>query len=382
MNNENSYTSFGIPPGILRRGLNTISSDISFDLRLSGANPALSADIVEWDASWESGESPSFQRSVTLPASATRTGLIYRARVRHQDNTGRWSHWSEPLEFVAGEVNVMPYLDSLVISEVMYHPPEATQAERDMGFIDDDEFEFIEIRNVSPLPISLDDVRFTKGVDFDFVDGDILTLDPGAFAVVVRNREAFEFRYGTERPVAGIFTGKLNNSSDRIKLSFGAGNTIREFTYLDQFPWPTATDGIGYSLNLINPRSFPDHANSRSWRAGDFLGGRPGDIDGDLYTGNSAEEIAAYAFDSQGGQMTGGVDGLLNFEIGLRQNSDNLEFILEASSDLTNWNIPVDFLSESATAPIDQVYSKLTFSGIRPAGLKQVFLRYRVEKIE
>jgi hypothetical protein len=52
---------------------------------------------------WESGELTDPAGPITIPASAVITGHTYRARVRMKDTTGRWSHWSAPVEFVAGE---------------------------------------------------------------------------------------------------------------------------------------------------------------------------------------------------------------------------------------------------------------------------------------
>lgn len=37
----------------------------------------------------------------SVPLGVTEPGRTYRARVRHRDNTGRWSYWSEPAEFTA-----------------------------------------------------------------------------------------------------------------------------------------------------------------------------------------------------------------------------------------------------------------------------------------
>jgi len=50
---------------------------------------------------WESPESAEFKEQITVPANAVRPGHAYRARVRIKDNTGRWSHWSAPVQFVA-----------------------------------------------------------------------------------------------------------------------------------------------------------------------------------------------------------------------------------------------------------------------------------------
>jgi hypothetical protein len=50
---------------------------------------------------WESDESPSFKAEVIIPPDALKPGHTYRARVRMKDQSGRWSHWSAPYQFVA-----------------------------------------------------------------------------------------------------------------------------------------------------------------------------------------------------------------------------------------------------------------------------------------
>ena len=52
---------------------------------------------------WESGELNTFQSDVTLPSNAAKVGHTYRVRACVKDNAGRWSHWSRPIEFVAGD---------------------------------------------------------------------------------------------------------------------------------------------------------------------------------------------------------------------------------------------------------------------------------------
>ena len=64
-----------------------------------------------------------------MPPLAARAGQTHRVRVRHKDSTGRWSHWSAPLQFVAGTPDVSVYLNGIVVSQFMYHPPEPTGAE-------------------------------------------------------------------------------------------------------------------------------------------------------------------------------------------------------------------------------------------------------------
>lgn len=49
---------------------------------------------------WRSGELTNQVSSFELPLTMAQSQRTYRARVRFKNNTGRWSHWSEPVQFV------------------------------------------------------------------------------------------------------------------------------------------------------------------------------------------------------------------------------------------------------------------------------------------
>jgi hypothetical protein len=177
---------------------------------------------------------------------------------------------------VASSPDVSFFAQNLMVTEVMYHPEDATPAELAAGYVTSD-FEYIEVKNVGIVPLDLSDVRFTKGIDFDFVTGAITTLEGGGFALVVRNQAAFELRYGAGLPIAGEYMpDNLSNGGENVKLSFGAGVAIQEFHYLDVAPWPSSPDGFGFSLVLLDPDSSPDHARPENWQASGTLGGSPG----------------------------------------------------------------------------------------------------------
>ncbi|MFN0129829.1 MAG: lamin tail domain-containing protein [Verrucomicrobiales bacterium] len=230
---------------------------------------------------WTSGEVTVFANQTRIPTTAAQPGRTYRARVRFKDTTGRWSRWSPAVQFVAGVPDVSAFTASLVISEIMYHPPAATPAEFAAGFSDGD-FEFIELRNVGATPLDLTDVRFTKGVDFDFPPG--FTLAAGAVTLVVKNPAAIALRYGPGLSIAGSYApDSLSNGGEQLKLSYGAGTAIRDFVYGTTDPWPAPADGAGYALVLKQPATLPDHALPTSWRAGSRLGGNPGAADSQTY---------------------------------------------------------------------------------------------------
>jgi len=58
----------------------------------------------EIDAIWESEEiTDPTASAVVVPADVVRPGRTYRLRCRMKDTAGRWSRWSGPIQFVAGE---------------------------------------------------------------------------------------------------------------------------------------------------------------------------------------------------------------------------------------------------------------------------------------
>ena len=345
---------------------------------------------LEWEADWESGALSTFGATLVTPTTAVRSGLTYRARVRHKDTGGYWSHWSAPVEFTTTLPDISSYLGGLVISEIMYHPTDPTAAEFEAGFTDDDDFEFIELRNVGPVALNLTDLRFTKGVDFDFLGADITALAPGAYVLIVSNRAAFEMRYGTGLPVAGEWdpTDKLDNGGERIKLSFGAGDTIRDFIYDDVAPWPIEPDGAGPSLTLIDPLSVPDHGLPANWQASSGPQGSPGTDD---LTGSFADWMAAQgATDPDAPFGSSSLSNLLAFTVGadltptpeaarptlvivddgttypalrfrVRQDLGEVTYLVEVSEDLLVWQGGGAFTTQFG-APVDNGDGTLTFT--------------------
>jgi Concanavalin A-like lectin/glucanases superfamily/Lamin Tail Domain/CotH kinase protein len=265
-------------------------------------NPA-APDYNRWDHSverqyeadpkntWESPEITTFSNTFTFPAAAAHADRTYRVRVKYADagdaangNTPRWSHWSAPVTFVATVPDVSVYLSSLVVSEVMYHPRDPSGPELDAA-TDKDEFEYVVVMNAGALALDLTNIRFTKGIDFDFAGSSVTSLAPGERAVVVKNAAAFNARYagriGSIR-VAGAWQpgDNLANSGEQLKLSFGAGTPVRDFTWDDDAPWPAGADGDGYSLVLVAPWTVPDHSLAQNWRLSTGIDGCPGQYDG------------------------------------------------------------------------------------------------------
>ncbi len=171
---------------------------------------------------------------------------------------------------------VRPILDHLRVSEVMYHSTDPTLAEQAAGFDDDDDFDFIELVNTSlTQTLDLTDVRLDNGVQFRFP---ATQLAPQQRVVVAANLQAFGQRYGQRDDVLGSYTGRLSNGGEELSLLDAAGTVILDINYSDDDPWPVRADGIGASLELIDPAATPVEQYDRAgrWRGSVQFGGSPG----------------------------------------------------------------------------------------------------------
>jgi len=229
----------------------------------------------EIQAVWESEDLTVFQRDVRIPASVVRPGRTYRVRCRMKDTSGRWSHWSAPVQFATGQPIALGVVSDLRITELMYNPlPSDT--------FDGDEFEFIELKNTGDETLDLRGVSFTNGISFSFADSEVASLGPGGFALVVRNKSAFESRYGTSLShlIAGQYEGRLSNSGETVALVDYWNGPIVEFEYGDGRGWPVVADGAGYSLVPLDSALLGASQGTLNypgnWRASTYPQGSPG----------------------------------------------------------------------------------------------------------
>ena len=163
---------------------------------------------------------------------------------------------------------------SVLISEIMYNPALSDQ-ERAAGLKDRD-YEFIELHNTGDLAVNLAAAALDDAVSFTFGQ---VTLGAGQFAVVVRNRRAFEARYGRMPYVIGEYNGTLGNGGDHVLLNDSSGSKIADVTFDDS--WYSVTDGGGFSLTAVNPTAGPTNRDQPAhWKPSSRTGGSPGYDDG------------------------------------------------------------------------------------------------------
>lgn len=154
-------------------------------------------------------------------------------------------------------------LEFLRVTEIMYHPANPGEPE------------FIEFINIGSAPLSLQNVALDDTTPFAGFTFGNTTLAPGERGVLVSDAAAITATYGAGVPIIGQWaSGALSNGGEEVIIRDPLGNVIHQFTYDDAAPWPTAADGGGSSLEVINTEG--DYNDPLNWRASTFPGGSPG----------------------------------------------------------------------------------------------------------
>ncbi len=313
----------------------------------------------------------------------TNTTVTARTRVA-QDQ------WSGPVE-VTYFVDVIPASSTnLVISEFHYRPASRTTDEINQGVLDRDDFEFIELENIAAVPIDLSGASFTEGISYTFGSGTILPA--GGRLILVRDPFAFSVRYPAVSS-AEQYEGGLSNGGEQITLTAQDGTIIKDFIYSDSAPWPTATDGPGFSLVLRRPENNPDHSLAASWRVSGFPDGNPlatdsliftGDPNGDS-DGDGVNDLVQHALGQGQPVVLSSVDlqgaPFLQFEFQRNIGADDVTVVPEVSTDLIDWE-PMDIsLQQTASILNGDGTESLTYrSSGSSDGFEKLFIRIRVSQ--
>lgn len=232
---------------------------------LDGSDPRLSQGNISPNAIAYAGP-------ISINQSTRVTARTRNPNVRQTGGppSGSSTPWSGP---VSATFTVRP--PPLAITEIMFHPenPSGDSPYRD------EEFEFIEIKNVSAESIDLAGYQFTSGIQFVFTPAHpVTTLAPGERVLVVKNRAAFAARYPGVEGVAGEYEGTLSNSGNRLTLVGPLLEPVADLMY-DAARFPLA-DGPGFSLVPV-AESAPETklSNLSNWRISARPGGSPGRLD-------------------------------------------------------------------------------------------------------
>ena len=314
---NNAIDTLSIPTSAFTAGNNLIaveihqnaatSSDLSFDLQLTG-KPIGDGNTI------------------TLLIPEAITSPVWVKSRSYNASRNEWSALNQAFFTTAPAASA----ENIVISQVHYHPrsPDAGELQIDPDF-DQDDFEFVEVMNISQAPVDLGGCAFVliasgnnlEGIEFSFPLGTL--IDPGQRLVVAANSTAFAARY-PDVDLAGDYTNRLDNNGEWITLLDKSEDIIQSFRYNDASPWPEQADGDGPSLILNNPGLDTDPAAPSSWTASLTLDGSPG----------QEESPAPLAIINVENERSG--DATTSFKITFTS-SPNQIYTVERSRNLVEW---------------------------------------------
>lgn len=203
---------------------------------------------------WKREFAAPYGATLSLPLGAIRPNKNYRIRVRVQDTTGYYSHWSDPMEFVPTKV-VKNYGSELVINELLYQSK--------------DGLEFMELHNPSSKSIYLAHFKFSKGIRFEFPDDAVLVA--GGYCVLTNELSLFKQKYNFE--ANGVYEGSLSNKGEKLILY----NAFDEL--IDSVHYTTYGEGEAQectALELVYTRA--DNALASNWTCAANVLGTPGQV--------------------------------------------------------------------------------------------------------
>ncbi len=165
---------------------------------------------------------------------------VLKARRRKLANFTPFPHnlttiWSAPLTRVYLVNEDFATADDLKVTEIHYDPKDVKPSESGAGLeLTAGDFEYIELRNTGNRTVNTFEIKFTQGTPFKELRLEPLTLAPGQFALVVRNRAAFLARYGAgmNAIIAGEWReGSLSGDGEQIRILARDGSTIHNAQY-------------------------------------------------------------------------------------------------------------------------------------------------------
>lgn len=160
---------------------------------------------------------------------------------------------------VSGSISVysvsgLPTADPLVITEIMYNPPESGT----------DSLEFVEIYNPTGNAIDLSGYFFRDGVELVFPEGSEIA----AYGFVITAVDADIHNTWFGNTAFEWTSGATSNGGEELVLVAPSGSVADSVNYDDVAPWPggpngQGADGGGYSVVLCDP--FSDNNDGSNW---------------------------------------------------------------------------------------------------------------------
>lgn len=150
----------------------------------------------------------------------------------------------------------------LLITEIMYNAPSD----------DSNALEFIEIYNNTDVSIALGGIKVMDEGNFVY-EFQEQTLAPKRTILLATDKTTADAFYNqTFIDLPQGISNSFGNGGELLKIVNSDNTTIFEVEYDDSSPWPTAPDGDGPSLELLNPNT--DAKVGTNWKASENLIGQ------------------------------------------------------------------------------------------------------------
>jgi plastocyanin len=153
------------------------------------------------------------------------------------------------LAFVVLCISVLHLNAQIVISEIMFNPPEAGS----------DTLEYIELHNAGTASVNLEGYILV-GADLVFPS---VSIPAGGYLLTAYRSGAMQSLFNVS--ALQWTTGNLSNGGEAVKLLSPAGVLLDSVRYDDVSPWPTDAAGNGPSVELCNTNA--NNADAAFWKA-------------------------------------------------------------------------------------------------------------------
>jgi len=150
----------------------------------------------------------------------------------------------------------------IVISEIHYNPSAELQGT-------DEIYEYVELVNLGPNVGDLSGYAFSDGIDYVFPKN--TSIGAGEYIIIAKTASTYADR-GFQ--VFQMASGSLANEGETLCLQNALGMVVDSLSYDDRYPWPSAADGDGPSIEL--KELSMDNSLAAAWGSSAKTGGTPG----------------------------------------------------------------------------------------------------------
>ncbi|MGC8742402.1 MAG: lamin tail domain-containing protein [Verrucomicrobiia bacterium] len=179
----------------------------------------------------------------------SRTRVLDAIRFEGQSyniTTGRYPDGTDNIIELAvpspGTTNANPFIRTIVINEIMYHP------------IFGDEYQYIELYNIGVNPVNISGWSIYGDISYKFTNN--VSIGISNYIVVCKSSKKLSEIYTNLISMVNLFGDwkeDLPIKMGKIGIKDSAGVIIDEVNYFDGGKWGEWADGSGSSLELINP---------------------------------------------------------------------------------------------------------------------------------